>query len=329
MGQTFTPPIFLSWGCWSSRLNWGNLGKLWGSRDLQPLSQLTLTPQRPEVVRHGQFFHRTLLINIPAWSTHHSGTITTRIEQQFSLQVQGHALTIIIGQRSDQHKHRRVIWSSALYHAASTTPSRFQVLQVLTPRCCNLIVVDWPPSWYQHILCIVFPALYAQIPVRYQIIPDVLPLDYCATVDSDHQVLYTNMHLSYLKSVYEGILQFPVSKLLQLWIGHHLHILHLKYICWIFTIFSSSTIGIGLLWIGHTTCIPNHSTLPQQIHLPNIDDTNRLFDLKPPIWGQEKKWMAKKSWLVMRPDPKAGFRPETGGYLTQPLNEPIRKRLSR
>ena len=155
MGQTFTPPIFLSWGYWSYQLNWGNLGKLWGSRDLQPLSQLTLTPQRPEVVRHGQFFHRTLLINIPAWSTHHSGTITTRIEQQFSRQV--HALTIIIGQRSDQHKHRRVIWSSAWHHAASTAPSRFQVLQVLTPRCCNLIVVDWPPS-----VCIVYILCFLQ-----------------------------------------------------------------------------------------------------------------------------------------------------------------------
>ena len=201
-----------------------------------------------------------------------------------------------------------MIWSSAWHHAASTAPSRFQVLQVSTPRCCNLIVVDWPPPWYQHILYIVFPAIYAHIPVCYHIIPDALPLDYCATVHSDHQVLYNNMHLSYLESVYEGILQSPVSKLLQLWIGHHLHILHLKYICWIFTIFSSSTIAIGLLWIGHTTCIPNHSTLPQQIYLPNKVDTNRLFDLKLPIWGQEKKWMAKKSWLVMRPDPKAGFR---------------------
>ena len=110
-----------------------------------------------------------------------------------------------------------------------------------------MIVVDWPPSEYQHILYIVFLTFYAEIPVCYHIIPDVLPLDYFATVDSNHQVLYTNMHLSYLESVYEVILKSPVSKLLQLWIGHHLHILHLKYICWIFTIFSSSTIGIGLL----------------------------------------------------------------------------------
>ena len=51
---------------------------------------------------------------------------------------------------------------------------------------CNCLILCFPQSTFRYL---------------FAIIPDVLPIDYCATVDSDHQVLYTNMHLSYLESV--------------------------------------------------------------------------------------------------------------------------------